>query len=278
MIRKKDVRKSDVRKNDIRKNDRVRQEYRIGKKHRSGQMLGTWCCVLAVCLGILFPQIETAAATDAQVALQVAQTLDIGDTVLSDKEQEFNYLLEAIERSNPLPQGNEEHTYFFTLKGNQSMTLAPLTFTTVGEYQYRLQLVGNESDKEFIYDTEVYEITVFVTERGGSLSADVIAVNKAGFKNEVLHFTHGYEEIASPPPNIVEPNPRPDVKEPNPPLQTPTTPSDFGNQTGKLAPGIKTGDIASVSLFVGTASVALLVIFVMLTMRKKSKMHERYRI
>ena len=270
------------------------------QKHMTKQMLGIWFCVLAVCLGIIFPNVETKAAeTDAQVTLKVAQVLDIKDTVLPESEQEFIYILERIESRSPLPQGHEENKYFFTLTGNQNMTLAPLTFTTVGEYHYRLQLLESKSDKEFTYDTEVYEITVFVTERGGRLRADTIAVNQAGFKNEELSFTHSYEEMGNLPPNILDPNPtEPNPVEPNPtdtnpldptpadpnPLDpnpadqapqpnpqagTPPTSSDLGNQTGKMASGVKTGDLAQGVLFAGVGLLAFLMILVVLVNRKR---------
>ena len=180
--------------------------------------------------------------------------------MLPESEQEFIYILEAIESIAPLPQGNEEIAYLFTLMGNQSMALEPLTFTTVGEYQYRLQVLESKSDREFIYDTEVYEITVFVTESGGRLRADMIAVNKAGFKNEELSFTHSYEEMVNLPPNILEPTPA----DPVPQANTPPSPNDLGNQTGQMASGVKTGDPTQRFLFIGVGLLALLMILVVL--------------
>ena len=204
--------KSRARQNSIAEQSNIAERSRI--------VVGIWLCAAAICLGVLLPKTEVMAAGINQIEFTISQLLDIADDVADDTkqelgEQEFEYILEAMESRNPLPPGGQDTTYVFNLKGNQRIKLAPLTFTEVGEYRYQLRLREVKADTAFVGDQEVYEITVYVTNRNGIVRADAIALNKAGFKNEELTFTHSYLGSDGSLPAIVPPDTtNPDTRPP----------------------------------------------------------------
>lgn len=224
------------------------------QENRIRQKLGTYLCMLAVCLGVLLSKTEVVAATNEQVALVVSQTLDIKSKGLPDSEQEFTYILEALESNNPLPLGNVDGTYSFSLKGNQKIKLEGIVFTEIGEYHYQLRLKEIKVNKEFTCDQEVYKITVYVTESVGGVRADITVADKEGLKSEKLEFTHTYEKPE---------DKQPDIK--------PTGVSEMINQTGKIALGAKTGDTTPILLFLGMVSLAGIATVALFIVRQRKK-------
>jgi len=281
----------------VRQKSKVEQKDIAGRKNIAWRKLGICLCALTICLGIFVPKVEVAAAGNNQVKFSVSQTLEIKTTAPPEDEQQFTYVLEAMESTHPLPQGREGNRYIFQLDGNQSIQLGTLTFTEVGEYHYQLRLEEVKEDRAFTCDEEVYEITVYVTESAGSIRADAIALNQAGLKNDELRFTHSYERPDVIPPTDTPADGTPPTDKPadgTPPTDTPADgtppaniPSDgtppantppggntdqtggIGNQTGKIAPGAKTGDGAQMLLFASMGAVALLSMFVVLVIRRK---------
>lgn len=235
-------------------------------KQKSRVKLGIWIYVVVVCLGTLLPRTEVMATSVNQVSFSVSQIVEVEG--IAPPEQEFEYVLEAMENENPLPQESEGNTYFFSLKGNQSIHLETLTFTEIGEYHYQLRL--NKTDKAFTNDQEIYEITVYVTGSTDGLRAYAMAINKAGLKNEELSFVHRYEQ-----PDKEQPDtPKPDTTQPTKPINPP---SEGGSQMGgKTTTGAKTGDTAQLFLFVSMGIIALVLIgAVLMIKRKKEKQGQR---
>jgi streptococcal pilin isopeptide linkage domain len=271
----------------VRQKSRVEQKDIAGQKNIAWRKLGMYLCALTICLGIFVPKVEVAAAGNNQVKFSVSQTLEIKTTAPPEDEQQFTYVLEAMDSAHPLPQGREGNRYIFQLDGNQSIELGTLTFTEVGEYHYQLRLEEVKEDSAFTCDEEVYEITVYVTESAGSIRADAIALNQAGLKNDELRFTHSYERPDGTPPTDTPADGTPPTDTPadgTPPANTPSdgmppanTPpggntdqtGGIGNQTGKIAPGAKTGDSAQMLLFVSVGAIALLSMFGVLAIRRK---------
>ena len=248
------------------------------QKSRLGQKIRSWLCAVVIGLGILVPKTEVLAANINQVEFSISQILDIERTISPQneqelKEQEFVYVLEAIESENPLPQGRQDNQYIFSLKGNQSLNLEPLTFTEVGEYHYQLRLQEIKADKAFTYDPEVYEMTVYVTESNGRVRADAIALNKAGLKNEELIFTHSYAPTGAIVADDITPTSKPAVNNPTDGVMAnvnTSQPSIIGNQASQTTTGAKTGDDTAVFLFISIGVIALLTMMGILATRKKN--------
>ena len=218
--------------------------------------VGAWLCVLMVCIGTTVLPMKVMAVVEGEVRFTVSQTLEVDGVVPIDGEKEFIYVLKALQSDSPLPQAREEDAYFFTLKGNQQVTLETLTFTEIGTHKYQLQLKESKEDTIFALDQEVYMITVYVTERDNTLRADIIALNKEGLKSETLSFTHIDKRVLGDDPI----NGGPNVNQ--------EKPNEVGGNTGKTA-GVKTGDEASRALFVRMSIVAGLVLIIVLVVRKR---------
>jgi len=245
------------------------------QKNRVRQMLEIWICALVICLGVVLPSVNVRATDVAQVSFSVRQILDIKGIEAQEDVQEFIYVLEDMENKNPLPQGSEDNQYLFSLKGNQSIQLETLAFTQAGEYHYQLRLKENKIDPAFTCDEEIYEITVYVTERMGELRAYVMAVNTAGLKNEELIFTHSYEQTEPTQPDPVKPNDTDNTGNPNDTGNgTPNAPSSgSGGGTGNDAPsgtggkgfagGVKTGDVMRMTgiFFLMATSMGIIVVY-----------------
>ena len=285
--------KSRVRQaSTVAQNGRLGPEKIVAHQVKSWQQLGRWLCAVVICLGIVLPKAEVMATSVDQVSFLVAQTLNIEGIAPPELEQEFTYVLEAMESENPLPIGSVDNRYFFVIKGSQKMSLETLTFTEVGEYRYQLRLAEIKTDKAFTCDQEVYELTVYVTENSGVVRAYAMAVNKAGLKNDELRFTHNYKQPDSIPTDVPPTNVPPTDVPPTdmPPTNVPptgvpptnaTTPDGTqsgpksnppsNNTQGQTTTGAKTGDDTQVFLFAGVGVIALLTMMGILVIRKKNR-------
>jgi len=290
--------KSRVRQaSTVAQNGRLGPERMVAHQGQGWQKLGRWLCAVVICLGIVLPKAEVMATSVDQVSFLVAQTLNIEGIAPPELEQEFTYVLEAMESENPLPPGSVDNRYFFVIKGSQKISLETLTFTEVGEYHYQLRLAEIKTDKAFTCDQEVYELTVYVTENSGVVRAYAMAVNKAGLKNDELRFTHNYKQPDSiptdVPPTSVPPTDVPPTSVP-PTSVPPTNVSPTGvpptnattpdgtqsgpksnppsnNTQGQTTTGAKTGDDTQVFLFAGVGVIALLTMMGILVIRKKNR-------
>ena len=276
----------------VTQNGRLGSERMVAHQGQGWQQLGRWLCAVVICLGIILPKADVMATSVDQVSFLVAQTLNIEGIAPPELEQEFTYVLEAMESENPLPPGSVDNRYFFVIKGSQKMSLETLTFTEVGEYRYQLRLAEIKTDKAFTCDQEVYELTVYVTENSGVVRAYAMAVNKAGLKNDELRFTHNYKQPDSiptdVPPTDVPPTDVPPTSVPPtnvsptgvPPTNA-TTPDGTqsgpksnppsNNTQGQTTTGAKTGDDTQVFLFAGVGVIALLTMMGILVIRKKNR-------
>ena len=285
--------KSRVRQaSTVAQNGRLGPERMVAHQGQGWQKLGRWLCAVVICLGIVLPKAEVMATSVDQVSFLVAQTLNIEGIAPPELEQEFTYVLEAMESENPLPPGSVDNRYFFVIKGSQKISLETLTFTEVGEYRYQLRLAEIKTDKAFTCDQEVYELTVYVTENSGVVRAYAMAVNKAGLKNDELRFTHNYKQPDSiptdvpptnvPPTNVPPTNvPPTDVPPTGVPPTNATTPDGTqsgpksnppsNNTQGQRTTGAKTGDDTQVLLFAGVGVIALLTMMGILVIRKKNR-------
>ena len=285
--------KSRVRQaSTVAQNGRLGPERMVAHQGQGWQKLGRWLCAVVICLGIVLPKAEVMATSVDQVSFLVAQTLNIEGIAPPELEQEFTYVLEAMESENPLPPGSVDNRYFFVIKGSQKISLETLTFTEVGEYHYQLRLAEIKTDKAFTCDQEVYELTVYVTENSGVVRAYAMAVNKAGLKNDELRFTHNYKQPdsiptdvppTSVPPTDVPPTsvPPTNVSPTGVPPTNATTPDGTqsgpksnppsNNTQGQTTTGAKTGDDTQVFLFAGVGVIALLTMMGILVIRKKNR-------
>lgn len=177
---------------------RIIQALRNTKKHLA-------CLVLMVCF-LLMAGVSVYAEEIASVRLPVNQMFFVTGSTLSDEDGIFAYELTAADAETPMPAGSTQEGYQFSLKGNQSLEIGPMTYFDTGIYEYRLELVISNEKTGYVYDKEVYFITVYVknTQNDGPV-AGVIAKNTAGNKVGSLDFKHTYQPLASDPAVMVDP-------------------------------------------------------------------------
>lgn len=161
--------------------------------------------LLLFCLLVIgFPLNVYAEADSAAVTLYVDQVF-IKNSSASDVNHVFSYDLISLDTGNPMPQGSLNSIYSFTAAGTGVKDIGPITFSDTGIYRYEIK--GNQSvpARGYSYDTQVYSVTVYVTQTGVNLSAEIIVKKSDGSKAGSIRFVNMYNPIASDPDIMVDP-------------------------------------------------------------------------
>jgi len=137
------------------------------------------------------------AAVPQQVDLTVGQTFETNST---DASGVFTYQLTS-DAAEPMPAGSSSGKYIFTIDGTGEITLPDIVFGTVGVYEYKLSCL-TAGAANYIYDSQVYSIDVYVT---NDTSSPTVLVHlddgsAAGDKAPALSFTQTYQAPVEPPP------------------------------------------------------------------------------
>jgi len=155
---------------------------------------------------LMMAWIPVHAEETVSVKLPVSQTFRKPDSTVFDEGGIFAYKLTASSAETPMPAGSIQDEYQFSLKNDQSLEIEPMTYSQTGIYMYRLELVTDSEKTGYIYDKEVYFITVYVTyTENDSLVTAVIAKNLAGNKVGSLDFHHAYQALTSDSATMVDP-------------------------------------------------------------------------
>lgn len=177
---------------------KIIRKVRNTKKHLAFLVL--MACSLMVA-GLPVHAEETISAR-----LSVNQTFRVTGSTVSNVGDIFEYNLTAMTEEAPMPAGSTQERYQFSIRGNQSMEIEPMTYSNTGIYEYRLELVIGSEKRGYTYDKEVYFITVYVknTENDG-LVTEIVAKNRAGDKVGSLNFESTYQPLASDSAIMVDP-------------------------------------------------------------------------
>lgn len=160
--------------------------------------------LLLFCLLVIgFPLNVYAEADSAAVTLYVDQVF-IKNSSTSDVNHVFSYDLISLD-TGPMPQGSLNSIYSFTAAGTGVKDIGPITFSDTGIYRYEIK--GNQSvpARGYSYDTQVYSVTVYVTQTGVNLSAEIVVKKSDGSKAGSIRFVNMYTPIASDPDIMVDP-------------------------------------------------------------------------
>lgn len=161
--------------------------------------------LLLFCLLVIgFPLNVYAEADSAAVTLYVDQVF-IKNSSASDVNHVFSYDLISLDTGNPMPQASLNSIYSFTAAGTGVKDIGPITFSDTGIYRYEIK--GNQSvpARGYSYDTQVYSVTVYVTQTGVNLSAEIVVKKSDGSKAGSIRFVNMYTPIASDPDIMVDP-------------------------------------------------------------------------
>lgn len=153
--------------------------------------------LLLFCLLVIgFPLNVYAEADSAAVMLYVDQVF-IKNSSASDVNHVFSYDLISLDTGNPMPQGSLNSIYSFTAAGTGVKDIGPITFSDTGIYRYEIK--GNQSvpARGYSYDTQVYSVTVYVTQTGVNLSAEIVVKKSDGSKAGSIRFVNMYTPIAA---------------------------------------------------------------------------------
>lgn len=127
------------------------------------------------------------------INLPVKQSIDISGGKWITKNVTFEYYIEAVDKTYPLPKGNADGKFLFSMKGDVDFKLDPILFTESGVYEYKVyQAKVNKTDL-YTQDNTVYTIKVYVkSTNDGKLVAEIIGDNGEGKKPALLEFSHKF--------------------------------------------------------------------------------------
>ena len=152
-------------------------------------------------LAIILLALAPAAAYAADNPLRIA-VKQVFVTSSAAAESIFTYMLKPLEPGNPMPAGSTAGGYTFTITGNNSIEIGPLSYSQQRVFRYELfQVIGTEKPG-YTYDKRTYVIEVYTdAERG----ADIIVRHKTGAKAGAVIFENAYNILPSDPSLMVDP-------------------------------------------------------------------------
>ncbi len=198
------------------------------------KLIGAVVLLLAVIVVGFIPVTVFAANP---VSITVTQSFTTTQPLAADS---FTYRFSALDPANPMPEGSGADGYEFTLEGNASAEIGPITYEAEGIFEYEITQVVNAPVTGYEYDTQVYTVSVYAYYYEGTLDTQVIVENEANEKVSDITFANAYTveppvvttppiEVTTPPVQTPEPtiSIEPSTSPPtNPPLETltPVTP------------------------------------------------------
>lgn len=130
-----------------------------------------------------------ASNPPAEMSLSVQQTTE---GLTNQQNASFDYVLEALDPQFPMPAGADGYQYFFTISGNQTVELEPISFLHGGVYTYQVYQV-NQNRQGYVYDHKVYTISVYAKNKSdGTLVLELVADNGNGQKPADIVFRNAY--------------------------------------------------------------------------------------
>lgn len=151
---------------------------------------GTSLLMALVFLFAFFLSNSKAYADDLSEVIRVSQKISINSPYAKPQDS-FTYILEAVSKDAPLPEG-AEGSYKFSLRGDETKDIS-IKFNKAGEYTYKIY--QDKSDiKNVTLDKEVYTIIIRIGEVDGKLVKEVLVIkNSSGKKVENIEFHNIYK-------------------------------------------------------------------------------------
>ena len=130
---------------------------KIVKKFKT---LVLFCTLLAFVSNLFIPFQKVNAQSLATFSFTVEQNIQINNDYSKPKTN-FSYILEAVTKDAPLPQGAKEGIYVFSINSDSYKNISIDYFKT-GKYKYKLYSINDETIKYVNYDKEVYTLEIEV--------------------------------------------------------------------------------------------------------------------
>lgn len=119
-----------------------------------------------------------AAMAAENPGVEISATVALSGTLPATPES-FPIKLSADEVSNPMPEGSLNGVSTMTITGAGTVTFPKITFARVGIYNYTIWQQSG-LDPDWIYDTTIYHLTVFVTNAAGGGLEVVTVLHRDG--------------------------------------------------------------------------------------------------
>ena len=159
--------------------------------------------VIALFIVILICATQLAAiAAGNSVILTVDQVYSAS---FYSTEETFSYILIPLAPDNPMPTGSTLEGYSFTITGNRSAAVGPMSYGQAGIYRYQIYQVIRRDRPGLYYDRRTYTVEVHVDD---SLNAVLVAKDENDFKVGKIEFANQreyYPPVYPPPPPYVWP-------------------------------------------------------------------------
>jgi pilin isopeptide linkage protein len=103
----------------------------------------------------------------------------------------FTFYMKADNAANPMPEGTVNGIKTVTISGSGTAEFGNITYTQAGTYTYTVY-ERNAGASGYSYDTNVYKMSVVVTETNGKLSATRTITDADGITQSGLVFKNRY--------------------------------------------------------------------------------------
>jgi pilin isopeptide linkage protein/LPXTG-motif cell wall-anchored protein len=144
---------------------------------------GKWAFYAFSVLAMLFTAAPSATgAADNPLSFTVEQVVTASP---ADEGVTFTYSLKPLDADHPLPPGSTGPEYTFSISGNSSVKIGPISFIQQGVYHYELSQVSGPDKAGFSADKRVYTAEVHV---GVGLNVVYAIRNEIGAKVDVIRF------------------------------------------------------------------------------------------
>jgi len=157
-------------------------------------------CAAIVALTLVFLPAKAFAAT-ASISIEVQQIFTATDGV--EMNPSFDYELVRLPNDHPapspLPAGAVGNSYDFSLTGNETRSVGPITFVHAGLFTYEIRSTSTAATGISL-DPTVYTVSVIVDNApGGGLVARIAAVesNMSNAKDLSVVFDKTYSSLAT---------------------------------------------------------------------------------
>ena len=148
--------------------------------------------VMIVFMLALIAMARTGAyAASKPIKITVSQIFSASSAPSGDV---FTYILKPLEPGAPMPAGGGARGYTFSMAGNGSVEIGPLTYNRQGVYRYELYQEIESAKTGYTYDRRKYKLEAYVdSDLGVALVAFVDTDKKA---NQIV-FENSYKAAAS---------------------------------------------------------------------------------
>lgn len=150
--------------------------------HKKKRM-AVFCMSLVCLLTMVFTQTAYMANT-VQVDIPIEQVFN---SSITSADSIFQYTITPGNVTDPMPSNNT-----FDIDGSAIGGTGAITFTQIGTYSYEIELDRAHNATGYVYDRQVYRVTITTRQSAGDLVADVIVRNENNVKTSKILFTHEY--------------------------------------------------------------------------------------